>query len=318
MSASLTRQPATGPSTGAVSTPDQTPSSKQFRGKLVTIIVGSSKESFSIHKDLLVFYSDYFRAAFNGSFTEATEGRIELRDVELEVFQNFHSWLYTRKLLVDKIHSHNDESMSWGQLFDLWIFGDRFQVPLLQNCVMDEIIGRGDEISLKFIKVAYENTVAGSPLRRIMIEFLAYHTNLEGGDYGIMRAKDRKHLTVEMLQDLVVELNTARKNKVRYGKTPKRDKCFFHIHGKAETMIPQALSTFSIQRFIPPNIRQQILHLTPDTDGSDIQAQADQEQRREILELGVIKTGTVFLLPNEYTTSLCVKPCGLRSRPAVT
>ncbi|KAG9653090.1 hypothetical protein KCU95_g1301, partial [Aureobasidium melanogenum] len=253
MSAPSAQQPATGPSTGAVSTPNQTPSSKEFRGKLVTIIVGSAKEAFSIHKDLLVFYSDYFRAAFNGSFTEATEGRVELLDVEQEVFQNFHAWLYTRKLL---------EPLGWCLLVDLWVFGDRFQVPLLQNCVMDEIFAkqkRDAELPLYWMWTAYAYTVDGSPLRKAIIELLAYHSVLEDEVDGIMTSENSSHFTVEMLQDLVKELNAARKNKVRYGKPPKRDECFFHVHGKGSSRDLDATSAFYIQHFMPHNIREQLL-----------------------------------------------------------
>ncbi|KAG9578488.1 hypothetical protein KCU77_g7878, partial [Aureobasidium melanogenum] len=89
---------ATGPSKGAASIPTKFPSRKDFQG-LVTVVVGPSKKEFAIHKDLLSFYSDYFRAAFNGSFVEATDKKIELNDVNQEVFENFHAWLYTRKLV---------------------------------------------------------------------------------------------------------------------------------------------------------------------------------------------------------------------------
>ncbi|KAH0162775.1 hypothetical protein KCU67_g5805, partial [Aureobasidium melanogenum] len=258
MSAPSIQQPATGPSTGAVSTPNQTPSSEQFRGGFVTVIVGSTKEAFSIHKDLLVFYSDYFRAAFNGSFTEAAEGRIELLDVNQEVFQNFHAWLYTRKL---------PEDLWWNHLVHLWVFGDRFQVPLLQNCVMDEIFAKQKRdygLPLHWMWHAYKGTVDGSPLRKAVVELLAYHSVLEDEDGGIMTARKSHNFTIEMLQDLVKELNAARKNKVRYGKIPKRDKCYFHVHGKAaETLMPQALSTFSIQHLMPHNVREQLLNSSP-------------------------------------------------------
>ncbi|KAH0382039.1 hypothetical protein KCU92_g6634, partial [Aureobasidium melanogenum] len=263
MSAPSIQQPATGPSTGAVSTPNQTPSSKQFRGGIVTVIVGSTKEAFSIHKDLLVFYSDYFRAAFNGSFTEATEGRIELLDVQQDLFQDFHGWLYTRKLL---------EDLGWFRLVDLWIFGDRFQVPLLQNCVMDEIFAKEKRdarlllyrLPLYWMSTVYVKTVDGSPLRKAIVELLAYHSVLEDEDGGIMTARKSHNFTIEMLQDLVKELNAARKN---YGKAPKRDKCFFHVHGKGSSGDLDATSTFhiqhsasSIQYLMPHNVREQLLN----------------------------------------------------------
>ncbi|KAH0351712.1 hypothetical protein KCU83_g4185, partial [Aureobasidium melanogenum] len=177
---------------------------KGFQG-LVTVIAGASKKEFTVHKDLLSFYSDYFRAAFNGSFVEATDKKIELHDVEPEVFNNFHAWLYTRKLA-----SNSDEPMSWNYLVDLCIFGDRFHVPMLQNCAMDEIDAR------------------------IMIEELAHDTYIGDEEGSVMAAEYEKFFTIEILQDLVKELDAARKNKLPYDKWPKRDKCFFHVHGKDE------------------------------------------------------------------------------------
>lgn len=48
----------------------------------VILIVGPKKKAYTLHKELLCFYSDYFRAAFNGSFKEATERKIEVPSVE--------------------------------------------------------------------------------------------------------------------------------------------------------------------------------------------------------------------------------------------
>ncbi|KAG9526778.1 hypothetical protein KCV07_g271, partial [Aureobasidium melanogenum] len=207
------------------------PCNKHYRG-MVTLVIGSSKKDFTVHKDLLIFYSDYFRAAFNGSFSESTASKIELLDVEEEVFENFHTWLYMRKLSTE-----DDEALDYRPLFDLWVFGDRFQMPMLQNCVMDEIVvgqTRGLAFDLLLLKVAYDNTVAGSPLRRNVIEELAHDTHIGDEEGSIMTAAYEEFFTVEMLRDLVKALDIARKDKVPYDKWPKRDKCYFHVHGKDE------------------------------------------------------------------------------------
>lgn len=206
--------------------------SKHFRGGLVTIVVSSAKKEFTIHKDLLVFYSDYFRAALSGSFVEATEKKIELFDVKQEVFEHFHAWLYTRNLA-----SEDEEPLSWLQLVNFWIFGDRFQVSLLQNCVMDEIVARNkrdDDFPLDILKPVYRKTAKGSLLRKVLIEFMAYETMLADTEGGLMESVYHQYLTFEMLADLVVELDLARKKKVTYPRLPKRDKCFFHVHDKDE------------------------------------------------------------------------------------
>jgi len=195
-------------------------------------VVDQSKQDFTIHKDLLVFYSDYFRAAFNGSFVEATDKKVDLFDVDQRVFEHFHAWLYTRKL----VHE-DDEPLSWGNLFDLWIFGDRFQIPMLQNCVIDEIFAKveRDKGAPKFMAgIAYKSTVKGSPLRRASIELLAYSSLLGDEDDSMMADDCLHHFTLDILADTIKEPDAARQNKLPYDKKPGRDKCFFHIHGKDE------------------------------------------------------------------------------------
>jgi hypothetical protein len=207
--------------------------SKHFRGGgVVTIIIGPDEKEFTVHKDLLVFYSDYFRVAFNGSFIEATEKKIDLFDIDHKVFEYFHAWLYTRKLIPE-----NNEPLKWADLIGLWIFGDRFQMPMLQNCIMDEIFAmydRKESLSLHILKAVYQDTIDGSPLRKAMMEILAYNTELGDENGSSMTAGCRKFFTLEILQDLVKAVDTARKNKVPYGKISKRGKCFFHVHDKDE------------------------------------------------------------------------------------
>jgi hypothetical protein len=205
--------------------------SKQYRD-LVTLVIGSAKKDYTVHKDLLIFYSDYFRAAFDGSFVEATERKMDLFDVKEQTFEDFHTWLYTRKLA-----SEDDEPLTWRDLIDFWIFGDRFQVSMLQNCVMDEIFAkdnRGECFPLRMLKFSYGNTMTGSLLRKAMIELMVYETDLGGEDEGTMKTNNTHYYTVEILQDLVEELYFARQNKIAFNKRPKRDKCLFHVHGKDE------------------------------------------------------------------------------------
>jgi hypothetical protein len=149
------------------------------------------------------------------------------------VFEHFHAWLYTRKL----VHE-DDEPLSWGNLFDLWIFGDRFQIPMLQNCVMDEMFAKtyreGYLLPLCLLKAIYLKTVEESLLRKAVIELLTHAGDLGDVEGSMTKAENRQSLTLEILQDVVRELHAARKNKIPFGKAPKRDKCFFHVHGKDE------------------------------------------------------------------------------------
>ncbi|THW70166.1 hypothetical protein D6D19_07996 [Aureobasidium pullulans] len=235
MSTPLKNPVTSAPSKGAVSTPDKLPSSKHFKG-LVTIIVGRSEKHFTVHKELLIFYSDYFRAAFNGSFVEAAESKIELLDVAQEVFEHFHAWLYTRRLV-----SEDEKPLMWLSLAALWVFGDRFQVPMLQNCVADELFAkreRDNRFPLGLIKYVNGVTPVGSPLRRITVNIIIHRMGSLGEPdnpkSGILTPENRHFWTIEILEDLLREADAARHNKLAPNKLPKRDKCFFHVHGKDE------------------------------------------------------------------------------------
>jgi hypothetical protein len=162
------------------------------------------------------------------AFVEATDRKIDLFDANQEAFEHFLTWLYTRKLASD-----DEQPLGLIALVDLWLLGDRFQVPMLQNCVMDKIIPQPNDdtvFELGLVEAAYENTTVGSPLRRVLLEIPAYQTAL-GEAEGVLF---RKRFTVEILVDLVKEVASARKDKVPWGELPKRDKCFFHVHGKDE------------------------------------------------------------------------------------
>ncbi|THY30186.1 hypothetical protein D6D00_03095 [Aureobasidium pullulans] len=204
MSTPLKNPVTSAPSKGAVSTPDKLPSSKHFKG-LVTIIVGCSEKHFTVHKELLIFYSDYFRAAFNGLVSE------------------------------------DEKPLMWLSLAALWVSGDRFQVSMLQNCVADELFAkreRDNRFPLGLIKYVYGVTPVGSPLRRITVNIIIHRMGSLGEPdnpkSGILTPENRHFWTIEILEDLLREADAARHNKLAPNKLPKRDKCFFHVHGKDE------------------------------------------------------------------------------------
>jgi len=62
--------------------------------EMVTIKVGMEKQPFPIHKELLVYQSKHFRAAFEGGFKEAEDKIVTLTDVHEDDFRMFFHWLY--------------------------------------------------------------------------------------------------------------------------------------------------------------------------------------------------------------------------------
>lgn len=59
--------------------------------------MGKDQQSFFIHKDRLCATSQFFRAAFDGNFSEAAKKEMVLEDVKVEDFARFTEWLYHGK-----------------------------------------------------------------------------------------------------------------------------------------------------------------------------------------------------------------------------
>lgn len=195
----------------------------------MTLIVGKEKKAYNLHKDLLCFYSDYSRTAFNGSFKEAAERKLELPGVETSLFEEFQIWLYTRGL-----QGPTDDCQQFAFLVNVWVLGGQHQIPLLQNQVMDELfakLARTKVFFLRLVPVVYTKTMGESLLRKAVIEVVAWTMRID--EWDTMRSTvDWK---VDSLTDLMLAINQARFSKeVTFPNFPKRDRCFFHVHGKDE------------------------------------------------------------------------------------
>ncbi|KAN0116934.1 hypothetical protein V8E51_002911 [Hyaloscypha variabilis] len=101
------------------------------------------RKKFTIHKDFICFYSPFFASAFNGPYKEGQTQIMSLYEIDPEVFGIFVYWLYHRKL---PTHTARLGHVDLVHLAKLWILGDRFLAPALQNnaiCRMHTIIGEG-------------------------------------------------------------------------------------------------------------------------------------------------------------------------------
>ncbi|KER00148.1 hypothetical protein AUEXF2481DRAFT_24501 [Aureobasidium subglaciale EXF-2481] len=202
----------------AISTSNKLPSRKHYKNT-VTIVVGPEKEPYTLHKELLCFYSDFFRAAFQGSFKEATEGRIELLDVQHE-------------------SSTADPSLPrHTTLANLWVFGDQYQIPLLQNCAIDAIIKK-TELSKTFyigiVKIAYQNTLENSRLRKLAIEICVFDMTHIGHEQSIFGDDQMDNWSKEALVDFARAISKAWEDESPWRTLPVHDKCFYHVHSEGE------------------------------------------------------------------------------------
>jgi hypothetical protein len=119
----------------------------------VKISIGPDKKIYTVHKDLICHYSEYFRTAYNGRWKEA-EGGVALDDVEPEVFNIFIHWLYAQTLpkgvtglfgiagIVDS-DSHKRITINHFLSVKSYVFGDRFMALNFKR------IARNHHIDLK-------------------------------------------------------------------------------------------------------------------------------------------------------------------------
>lgn len=208
--------------------------SSAYIGETATIEVGAgtNKQTFHVHRDLLSFYSDYFRAALNGSFAEARTGTIELETEEPAVLEGFVKWLYTQKFLQDKITEENNVEF-FESVVKLWIFADRRGIPLLMNemidCLQQSIVEAWILPKLTITEI-YNNTTEESGLRRMIVDTYA---SLAGDEQatGMMYDSDvyMQNFLIDLVKSLIAE--DSRKPPLTQEQYEKVEMCpSFHVH----------------------------------------------------------------------------------------
>ena len=177
------------------------------------------------------FYSDYFSAAFNGSFKEAAEQKLPLPNERVELFEIFNGFLYTTE--IRSIQGVEGPDLRWGTIIDLWVFGDKYLVPALQNVALDSFQAKYrqvKQIPINQLNAIYENTLPESPLRKVIIDTVAYKGSLQ----ALLRDKLHKW-PKEALADLVLALNGKDPQFHQKHKMPDRGTCFYHVHAVGES-----------------------------------------------------------------------------------
>jgi hypothetical protein len=119
-------------------------------------------------------------------------------------------WLYTSKLRKQK-----DRELPRGDLLiKLWVLADRLMVRKLQNmaiCAIEHKVMKEDlVVRTDQVKYIYENTVSGSPLRRLIVDQCS---NLHHESFALRRPIE--DYPKEMLSDLVTVLLRRRSGETR-------------------------------------------------------------------------------------------------------
>ncbi|KAL8650460.1 MAG: hypothetical protein Q9226_005132 [Calogaya cf. arnoldii] len=151
-----------------------------FTNEVVTVLVGPEETPFHIHKGLLCSKSVFFRAAFQGSFKEATEKKIRLKDEKPEVFQYYATWIYTQSSVPDWTYLHINANLCCR----LYVLSDKLGSEEFQNIIIDmihKLFIKDYSLCLdpETVNYVYDNTLPGSRLRTVLIHELAWNVDIE-------------------------------------------------------------------------------------------------------------------------------------------
>lgn len=129
-------------------------------------------KTYYMHKGVLSFYSAYFATALSGTFIEAKQSEIRMKDVDVTIFDMFQYWLYSQRLPP----KDTEGRQSLTSIMGLWIFADANEIPALQNAAIDwlhqEMFTQW-RVPITHLSHLYEATMPGSLLRRFYIDAVA-------------------------------------------------------------------------------------------------------------------------------------------------
>jgi hypothetical protein len=170
---------------------------------MATILVGPQETKFVVHQALLCEKSPYFTKALTGSFEESKTGIVKLHDVSPVLFRIVVSWLYYGKIVytvcdgsldvgpsfarfkgpsesLANIEADANDTSTWPKqvLVELYVLADRLDIKELRKNTIDALndlmMLSNKTLHISALEYVCSNTTAKSPLRRLVVDHLAY------------------------------------------------------------------------------------------------------------------------------------------------
>jgi len=170
-----------------------------LRGDIVPIHVGNNPETLlHVHATALSKSSEFFKRALKPEWRTDTTKPIDMSDVDSVIFEGYCGWLYTGRV----VHQYE----CYRYLARLYVLGERLLDSTFQNCVVAAVIRRSQTYK-KYtgnpaIQIVYAGTPAGSPARRLLIDFWLF--NAKPAWKGLDDLT--KHTCADFVNDLVRKL----------------------------------------------------------------------------------------------------------------
>ena len=148
----------------------------------MTICVGQQprQKEFVVHKSF-ISRSEFFRRALNGNWAESDDRTINLLEDDPNVFAQYLHFIYTNKFPT-KENGATVPEMARGEYVDLakiYVLAERLQDTPTKNAVMKRIFtksmkaeadGKTYVPSGKVVRIIYEGTPKGNPIRSLVVD----------------------------------------------------------------------------------------------------------------------------------------------------
>lgn len=183
--------------------------------------------------------SGYFCAAFTGSFKEAEEKELHLKDVTWETFDAFVDWLYLRNLPVQKSSSNqpsdtgrdgaeHESFLNAHEITELHIFADRYDIPDLRRYTIDMMFAYfknvGKTPAAKTIEMAFESLPDTSLLRKLLVHRYCESTWKVTPEDELLWTHEILHAVLVRYRDVIRDLDYS----------CDLDLCDYHDHANEE------------------------------------------------------------------------------------
>ncbi|OCL01339.1 hypothetical protein AOQ84DRAFT_13321 [Glonium stellatum] len=198
------------------------PTFSEMSQNTVIIKVDGDHHSYVIHMDLLVFYSEYFKSAFD----------------DPETFKVFMDWLYAQKVLGERdgfwTYEHpkaRDKHWLDARLAGLYCFADQYEIFQLRRAAMDAIYAEYRHAGLppyETVIKAFQTLPHTSPLCKFFTDIYCIRFDQMCDDD--QQRKLRRLLPHEFL--LAIMLKHAELKGVGYNRDLKL--CDYHEHNSEE------------------------------------------------------------------------------------
>ncbi|KAL8743342.1 MAG: hypothetical protein Q9190_004304 [Brigantiaea leucoxantha] len=181
-----------------------------LRRSILSIKVGKEAEEkeFFVHKELICHYSRFFQTAMTGIWLEAMTGVFKFPSENVEVFAVFENWLYSQVL---DLSAQGTSNIPF--ILSLYVFGEQKQSPGFQNAIIDTLrmVKTCDTVNVILftsgeLQYIYENTMEGSPLRKLASDLFVWIGTMTMLANGILRDAYPKDFLADVLRGFATEI----------------------------------------------------------------------------------------------------------------